>query len=92
MLDSICHMTLKLLKIAFCFKISKFLFRNVRMDVITLRYKICKPLVVYQFYCMVLYHSQTLRHVINKLTPLKEQITTQGEKMNTKALNTEGDF
>ena len=27
-------------------------------------YLICKPLVVYRFYCMVLYHSQTRRHMI----------------------------
>ena len=26
--------------------------------------KICKPLVVYGFYCMVLFHSQTRRHMI----------------------------
>ena len=25
---------------------------------------ICKPLVVYPFNCMVLYHSQTQRHVV----------------------------
>ena len=30
------------------------------MDVI-----ICKPLVVYRFYCMALIHSQTQRHMIN---------------------------
>ena len=35
------------------------------MDVITQCYKICRPLVVYQFYCMTLYHSQMRRHVIN---------------------------
>ena len=27
---------------------------------------ICKPLVVYRFYCMALYYSQTRRHVINE--------------------------
>ena len=37
---------------------------HVIMDVITLCYKICKPLEVYQFYCMTLYHSQMRRHVI----------------------------
>ena len=26
--------------------------------------KICKPLVVYQFYCMTLFHSQTGHHLI----------------------------
>ena len=27
--------------------------------------KICKPRVVYQFFCIALYHSQTRHHVIN---------------------------
>ena len=26
--------------------------------------KICKPLVIYRFYCMALFHSQTRRHMI----------------------------
>ena len=34
------------------------------MDVITFS-KIDKPLVVYRFYCMALFHSQTRRHMIN---------------------------
>ena len=38
--------------------------RNVIMDVITFPY-IYKPLVVYRFYCMALFHSKTRRHVIN---------------------------
>ena len=64
MLDSIYHMTLKLIKIAF-------LSLNVKilpsfMQVYTGRFpEICKPLVVYQFYCIALYHSQTQRIVIN---------------------------
>ena len=29
--------------------------------------KICKPLVVYRFYCLALYHSQTPCHVINNI-------------------------
>ena len=41
--------------------------RNVTMNVITSRYKICKPLVVYRIYCMALYNSQTFRHLINVL-------------------------
>ena len=60
MFDSIYHMTLKLLKnLIFGVKTSRFchLLHNVRMDVIMLRYLICKPLVVYRFYCMALYHS-----------------------------------
>ena len=67
MLDSIYLMILKLLKNRMIgVNTSRFyhLFRNVIMDVITLRYQICKPLVVYRIYCMALYHSQTRRHVI----------------------------
>ena len=35
---------------------------------------ICKPLVVYRFYCMVLYHTQTQqyiknRYILNKMHP-----------------------
>ena len=33
------------------------------MDVITVP-KICKPMVVYQFYCMGLFHYQTQCHMI----------------------------
>ena len=38
---------------------------------------ICKPLVVYRFYCMMLYHSQTQRHVItsNTVTDFKHTNT-----------------
>ena len=48
MLDSIYHMTLTLPKI-FGVKTSRFcgLLHKVKMNVITLRYKICKPLMVY---------------------------------------------
>ena len=38
--------------------------RNAIMDVLMQCYQNCKPLVVYRFYCMALYHSQTRRHVI----------------------------
>ena len=70
MLDSIYHMTLTLLKncrfgmktFSFCY-----LFRNVTLYVITLHYQICKPLVVYRFYCMALFHFQMRRHVIKSL-------------------------
>ena len=34
------------------------------MDVITLRYEICKPLAVYRFYCMALNQSQARCHDI----------------------------
>ena len=49
MLDSIYYMPLTLLKCCrFGLKMSRFchLFRNVILDVITLHYQICKPLVV----------------------------------------------
>ena len=36
------------------------------MDVITFLENRYKPLVVYRFYCMALFHSQTRRHMINK--------------------------
>ena len=67
MLDSVYHMTLKLVKNRIIsVKTSKFchLLRNVIMDVITLCYEICKPLVVYRFYCIALYLSQARLHVI----------------------------
>ena len=38
--------------------------RNVVMDVIKFP-EICKRLVVYRFYCMLLFHSQTRRYMIN---------------------------
>ena len=62
MLDSTYHMTLKLfvVKLSICCH----LFRNIIMDVITLRYQICKPLVVYRFNCMTFYHFETQHHVI----------------------------
>ena len=61
MLDSIYHMTLKILNnhffgVRFCH-----LLRNVIMLCYTL---ICKSLVVYRFYCMPLFDSQTRCHVI----------------------------
>ena len=65
MLDSIYHMPLKLIKNRiFGAKKSRFchVLRNIIMDVITFP-EICKPLVVYRFYCIALYHSQTRRHV-----------------------------
>ena len=39
------------------------------MDVITFP-EIDKPLVVYRFYCMALFHSQKRRHMINELKNL----------------------
>ena len=62
MIDSIYHITLKLLKNHFFgVKLSEFCHHlpNAMMDVIMSRYEICKPLVVSQFYCTVLFHSET---------------------------------
>ena len=64
-------MTLNLLKnCIFSVKMSRLChpLRNVIMDIITLRYEICKPFVVYRFYCMAFYHSQMQCHVINPLS------------------------
>ena len=66
MLDSIDHMimmTSKLLKNSvfgvkksrFCHFYATFFFKMHR---ITKHYLICKPLVVYQFHCIALYHSE----------------------------------
>ena len=51
------------LKSHFCRKNVKFCYyvRSVVMDVITFPEKY-KPLVVYRFYCMALFHSQAQRH------------------------------
>ena len=68
LLDSIFHMTLKLHKNRiFCCEnvkiLPSFTQRYNERHYITL--VVCKPLVVYRFYCMVLYHSQPRRHVIS---------------------------
>ena len=70
MLNSIYHMTLRLLcgknlisgvkTIYFCHCV-----RNVVMDVIIFP-RIYRPLVVYRFYCIALFHSQTRRHMLRK--------------------------
>ena len=65
MLDSICHMTFKILKNRI-FRVKTSIFppqaftqrNNGRHECFL---KICKPLVVYRFYCMALYYSQTRR-------------------------------
>ena len=74
LLDSIYHMTLKVLKtLIFDVKTSIFyhILHYVIMDVITLRYEICKPLVVDQFYCMALYHSKARRYVIKQFSNIR---------------------
>ena len=66
MLHCINHMKLSIINRIFSVRTASFchLLRNVIMDVITSRYEICKPLVIYRFYCMALYHSQTRRYWI----------------------------
>ena len=64
MLDSFNHRTLKLLKK------SHFSRENVKIlpffaQHYNGRHNV-KPLVVYRFYCMALFHSQTRRHVIKQ--------------------------
>ena len=66
MLDSIYHMTLKLLiNCIFGVKMTRFchLLRNIITDIITLINR--KSLVVYPFHCMGLYRSQMQCHAIN---------------------------
>ena len=68
MLDSIYHMALRLLRnlnsaverYAFVIMYATLLWTSLRVPLIH------KPLVVYRFYCMVLFHSQTQRHMIIK--------------------------
>ena len=45
------------------------------MDVIMQRYKFCIPLVVYQFCCMALYHSQMRRPLIDWFSLAVDNIT-----------------
>ena len=66
MLDSIYHMALRLLRnlnsvvkrYTFVIMYATLLWTSLRVPLIH------KPLVVYRFYCMVLFHSQTQRHMI----------------------------
>ena len=60
MLDSIYHMTFKIILKTY-FGVNTLGFCHMR-DVKTIIPKICKPLVVYRFQCMSLFHSQT-RHI-----------------------------
>ena len=39
------------------------LLRNLKMDVITQFYEVCKPLVVYQFYCMPYFLAHQFLHI-----------------------------
>ena len=63
MLDSIYHMTLKLLKNENV-KISPSFTQHYNGRPYVSRTGICKPLVAYRFYFMALYHSQMRRHLI----------------------------
>ena len=58
-------------------KFNKFNNTGARMldSIYHMTLKICKPLVVYRFYCMALFHSQTRRHVINLNIGIKSSST-----------------
>ena len=66
MLDSIYHMTLRILE-----NLISGVKNVIMLSICTQRCygrhfpKIDKPLVVYRFYCMTLFHSQTRRHMIS---------------------------
>ena len=66
-LDYIYHMTLRLLwNLNLALKRYNCVIMYAMLLWTSLRFpKIDKPLVVYRFYCMALFHSQTLRHMIN---------------------------
>ena len=68
MLDSIYHMTLRLLlKSHICCKNVIILTLCMQLCYGRQRFpKIDKPLVVYRFYCMALFHSQARRHMIKE--------------------------
>ena len=79
MLDSVYHVTLKILKnCTFRMKKSRFptILRNVIMAVITYCYEICKPLVVYRFNFLAIYHSKMRRHAIMDITVNVQKIIT----------------
>ena len=96
MLDSIYHMTLRLLlydikitlKSHFCRKnvINLSLCTHVAVDVITFSRKS----VVYRFYCMRLFHSQTPSHMI-KVVILKPEYTFFKKKYIPTIIETEMD-
>ena len=69
MLDSIYHMTLRFLwNFILGVKSYNFVIMYAMLLWTSKHFpKICKPLVVYRFYCMELFHSQTRHHMINAL-------------------------
>ena len=84
MLDSIHHLTLKILEHRI-FHVKTALFNPLLRDVITNVVtfpKICQPLVVHRFYCMALYRSQTRRHMINKSHHKIEDYTSAHISLN----------
>ena len=64
MLDSIYHMTITLKSHFWRKNVFFFYVRRVVMDVITFPVNHKPLVVVYRFYCMALFHSQTRRHMI----------------------------
>ena len=67
MLDSIYHMTLKLLKKVLGMKTSRFCHLLCNVIINFIRLLNCKPLMVYRFYCMALYNFQMRCHVIKSI-------------------------
>ena len=70
MLDSIYQMTLKLIKNQFFWRENFKILRSFRQHYNECHYVmllICKPLVVYLFYFIAIYHSQTRRQLIKSL-------------------------
>ena len=96
MLNSICHMTLRLLwKFLFCLKKRyNFVIFDATLLWTSWRFlKIRKPLVVYQFYCMALFHShiiwlnylnkKALKYIFNQFMQI--QFLKKGGKHTSKA-------
>ena len=84
MLDSIYHMISKILwNCIFGVNTSRFVIFYATLKCASLRYvtfKVCKSVVVYRFQCMVLYHLQTRRHVINNLFLFFQDLFCFGDK------------
>ena len=81
MLDSIYHITLKLLETHFGMKTSNFsiFYATLKWTSLCNDFKSVNHyiLVVYQFYCLDLFHSRTRSHVIRSHTPSVHMITAE---------------
>ena len=68
MLDSINHMTLRIMLKSHFWRKKRYYVINIYASLLWTSYrfpKTDKPLVFYRFYCMALFHSQTRRLMIN---------------------------